>query len=148
MARRGRKPNLELRGNILALLAQGSQTVAYCACEFSSNPVTTKNHITAMVNLGLVAGGESVKHINPETGEASRGRPAQLFSITEAGQAALALDDTSAALTPPEPVVEAAPEVETPAAPDAPEADAAPDETTDDSGENLFQSQGETLVSR
>lgn len=140
MARRGRKPNLILRGNILALLAQGPQTVAQCASECGSNPVTTKNHINAMTELGLVAGGESVKHINPETGEASRGRPAQLFEITEAGSAALALDDTAAALTPPEPIVEETPEVD---APTTPEVDVdTDDEATVDSDGNIFQSEG------
>lgn len=104
MARRGRKPNLSLRSSILALLGQGPQTVAQCASECGSNPVTTKNHIAALVDLGLVSGGASVKHMNPETGEPARGRPAQLFEITEAGSAALALGDTTSALMPPEPV--------------------------------------------
>ena len=143
MARRGRKPNLTLRGNILALLAQGPQTVAQCASECGSNPVTTKNHINAMTELGLVNGGATVKHVNPATGEASRGRPAQLFEITEAGTAALALDDTTAALTPPEPVVEAAPEVETPVVTDESSDDTVDaDEATVDSDGNIFQSEG------
>lgn len=107
MARRGRKPNLSLRNNILSYLSEGPQTVAQCATECGSNPVTTKSHINALVDLGLIQGGDTVKHVDPETGEARRGRPAQLFEVTEAGNAALALEDTTAALTPLEPVTEA-----------------------------------------